>query len=252
MRLLSGLAALVILASPGLVAGSSFAIDPVRVTLTQGAATGLVTVKNQSSGMLRLQLTGFAWAESPEGQMQLSETADLVFFPSMLSIPAGSSGKVRVGTHLPPPAPGQMERTYRLFIEELPGPGKTNKGPMQIKVLLRMGVPIFVAPASPRPEPSIDGITVGGGKLRVRVRNKGTAHFRLATIRLHGEDEAHNTLLDLQMPGWYVLAGSERVFEADLPPGVCGKLALVTAEAETEATTVTASVNEIASKCTDE
>lgn len=244
------LLALALLVMPAVASGTTFALNPVQVTLSNGARTGLITVKNQSDEPLRVQVTGFRWGENPDGQMALSEAEDLVFFPAMLTLPAGASRKLRIGTHAPP---GDVERTYRVFVEELPPLSKDDRGGVQIKVLLRMGVPVFVVPAKPRAEARVEDLTIAGRKIRFRLRNPGNAHFRADKVRIHGVDKSGVGVFDQALPGWYVLAGGERVYEAELPAGLCVQLARLSVAADTDAETAPASatIADFTSQCVD-
>ena len=60
--------------------GSAFTVTPVRVFLGRGANSALLNVKNDSTEPIRFQISLKAWNQAPEGDMQLSDTTDLVFF----------------------------------------------------------------------------------------------------------------------------------------------------------------------------
>ena len=107
----------------------------------------------------------------------------LVFFPALLSLGPGKERKIRVGSTIPA---GAAERTYRIFVEELP-PARVSKvanAGTQVRVLTKMGVPIFVQPARPEPAGRIEMEGSEGGHLRFRVRNTGNAHFLLESMHV--------------------------------------------------------------------
>src|SRR5579863_9074302 len=84
----------------GLVSPASaatFSVDPILVTLPRGDASASVAVTNQSQQKLRLQVSGFAWQQRPSGEIALSPTDDLVFFPPLLTLEPGETKRIRIG-----------------------------------------------------------------------------------------------------------------------------------------------------------
>src|ERR1700722_20328393 len=96
---------------------ASFEVSPVALSLSAATTTGIVDVTNLSKDPVRLQVTGFAWRQGPDGEIQLGPTDELTFFPALVSLKPGEDRKIRVGVKA---APGLLEKTYRIFVEELP------------------------------------------------------------------------------------------------------------------------------------
>lgn len=238
--------AIVLAAGPAAAAGTTFTVEPVRIFLQQDVRTSLLTIRNQSQEPLRLQARAYVWTEDPDGESRLEPTDDLVVFPSLISIPAGGLRKLRIGTQV---LPTTEERTYRIFVEELPPLSKKDDGGPQIKVLLRMGIPIFVTPAGAKPEPAIGGLTVEGARVKLALKNRGAAHTRSKLVRIRAEDLDGNKLYEQSLPAWYLLPGGERHYEVELPPAVCAKVAVVSAEVETEAASLEAAVDATPARC---
>src|SRR5262249_7800725 len=136
---------------------ATFTINPIQVFLSDSAKSGLITLQNTSPGPLRFQLSVFAWAQATDGSMVLAPTRDVVFFPKLLTLAPGEERKIRVGASTPAAA---TEKTYRLFVEELPSADQANPatGTSQIRVLTRAGIPIFVRPAKPVVTARIEGV----------------------------------------------------------------------------------------------
>jgi len=104
----------------GDVAASAFTVTPVRVFLGQNTSSALLAVRNDSTETIRFQISLQAWNQAPNGEMQLSDTHDLVFFPAMMELKPAEQKNVRVGSTFK--APVTTERSYRIFFEELPPP----------------------------------------------------------------------------------------------------------------------------------
>jgi fimbrial chaperone protein len=199
---------------------SALAVEvmPVRLDLTRAAPNGLLTVKNGSAAPARYQIRAYGWEESPQGEMKLSDPKELSVFPALLQLAPGDSRKVRIGTTA---APGAKERTWRVFAEELPEAVEQTKG-ASVRILTRVGIPVFLEPVLSESRPAVEVAAAGGGKLEVRLRNSGTVHFRPTAINLLLTNEKGERIHDEKLNAWYVLAGAERVYPVAVPPAVCG------------------------------
>lgn len=209
---------------------SVFSVQPVKVKLEGKSRTALLTVTNQSKFEVRLQVTVFEWAEKPNGEMVLTPTVDLVAFPSLFTVPAGDRRTLRLGSLT---AAGDQERAYRVFVTELASPAGT-EGANQIKVLLRMGIPVFVSPKGVRPDPQVTDWAVEGDRISFTLANAGGAHFRTGAIRLSAEDTEGESLRSVPLKPWYVLAGGHRRYSVLLPAGTCKRFARAEVALETE------------------
>lgn len=96
-----------------------FVINPLRVTLDRNSRSSEVVVRNDDSAPLRMQVEGMSWSQDAEGKDRYTAADGLLYFPRTMEIPPGESRIVRVGVRA---APVTREATYRLFLEELPGP----------------------------------------------------------------------------------------------------------------------------------
>ncbi len=212
--------------------GSAFRVTPIQVVLGRSQASALLTVINESQEPLSFQVSAFAWTQGPKGEIQLAPTNDVVFFPSLLTIEARKEAKVRLGLTA---AAGAVERTYRIFFEELKPVESASKAPgSQVRVLTKMGIPVFLEPVKASWSGKLGGIAVAAGRLRFAVRNTGNVHFSLLTVHVVGADQGGAKVLDQQAEGWYVLPGGVREYEIDLSPAECAALRTVTVEAKTD------------------
>ena len=214
----------------GTLAASAFKVTPVRVTFS-GPSSTLLTLKNESDQPLRFQISSFVWSQDPKGAMQLTPTEDIVFFPALLSLNPAEERKVRVAATV---AATDVEKTYRIFFEELPPLERPENSGAQVRILTKMGIPIFVSPEKANAAPSIDSVKLEKGTLGFDVRNSGNAHFTLEGVKLQGVGSNGESLFDRQLEGWYVLAGSPRTYSVEIPAGTCSKLKKIVIEAQTD------------------
>ena len=214
----------------GALAASAFKVTPVRVTFT-GPSSTLLTLKNESDQPLRFQISSYVWSQDPKGGMQLTPTDDIAFFPTLLTLNAGEERKVRVATTL---TAAGTEKTYRIFFEELPPLEKPESSGAQVRILTKMGIPIFLAPEKANEDASIESVQMQKGTLTFDVRNGGNVHFALDGVKLRGLGSNGDVLFERHVEGWYVLAGSLRSYSVDVPADVCSKLKKIAIEADTD------------------
>jgi fimbrial chaperone protein len=214
----------------GTLAASAYKVTPVRVTFN-GPSSTLLTLKNESDQPLRFQISSYVWAQDPKGGMQLTPTDDITFFPALLSLNPGEERKVRVATQV---AAAGTEKTYRIFFEELPPLEKSEASGAQVRILTKMGIPIFLAPEKGTADASIENVQMQKGTLAFEVRNSGNVHFALDGVKLRGLGSNGESLFDRQVEGWYVLAGSVRSYSVEIPADSCSKLKKIVIEADTD------------------
>lgn len=202
----------------GPIEGADFIVNPIQIFFTGQTQSAILTVQNTSDEPLRFQLDAFAWAQEPTGQMRLAPTGDIIFFPRLLSLGPREQRIVRVGISGPP---GPVERTYRIFVEELPPLATQSTPPGQVRVLARMGIPIFVTPRTAQPELRMAGLTVQPGHVLLELRNGGTKHVVPQRIQVRGLAAGGEAVWQRELEGWYILAGDHRVFDIPLPRDEC-------------------------------
>lgn len=196
--------------------GATFVVNPINLTLAPASPSTLLTITNQSSEALRFQLDVFAWGQDDDGQALLSDTEDVVFFPRLLSVPPGEQHNVRVGTTVRAAA---AERTYRVFVEELPplAAQETKRAKGEVRVLTRMGIPIFVQPAKITTGAQIAGISLRGKTLSFVLRNTGNVHLAPGLVQVRGVNATGKATFQRETAGSYVLAGGQRTFTLEIP-----------------------------------
>ena len=209
--------------------------------------SSVIMVKNEGKEKLSFQLEAKEWTQDSSGKDVYSETRDLIFFPKIMSIDPGQEGLVRVGAKIPITA---SERTYRLFIEELPA--ATQQAPRagaQINVLIRFGEPIFVQPLKPQDSLAIEAGALTKGALTFSVRNTGNRHQVVQGIRIRGTDAAGAEAYALTLADRYLLAGTLKTYTTSIAPEICTKLVDVQVEAKTDKATAKHKVDVTRAMC---
>jgi fimbrial chaperone protein len=199
---------------------SQFDVAPVSLALSAKTSSGTLVLTNRSSEALRFHVTVFAWSQRADGEMVLNPTNDIVFFPAMLTLNPKQSRQLRVGMNV---KPGATEKTYRLFVQELPPLVKAKEDePNAVRVLTKMGLPIFIEPTTrPRPVPGVGGLAVKGDAVSFDIQNTGNAHMRVEKSVITVKDGGAKVIHSQEAAGWYVLAGGTRSYAVTLPKTAC-------------------------------
>lgn len=217
-------AALGLLSAAGEAA--TFSVAPTQIFLAGKTTTALLTVKNDSSESVRFQLSAFSWQQSPVGEMQLAPTSDVVFFPALLTLGPHEERRIRIGSMV---AAAGQERTYRVFVEELPT-DTPSADRSAVRVLTRMGVPVFIRPAQQSASATLAGLRLEGGALRFNITNSGTVHFVPEKMMVRALSANGDAVLERELQSWYILAGGRRDFELTVPPSDCARVDRVTVD----------------------
>lgn len=196
----------------------NFQVSPVIVSLDEKKTSGLIEISNHGDEPIRLHVKAHAWDQSATGDMVLGATDDIIVFPTLLTLKAGETRNVRVGTRL---RANGAERSFRVFVEELPPLPGARRAP-GIQVRMRMGIPIFVGGGGEEPSVHVEEASSSkDGRFSFRVRNNGGAHTVTRAVDVTLLDARGHALDRRKFPGWYLLAGGERVYEARVGAVAC-------------------------------
>src|SRR5690606_1737100 len=104
-----------------------------------------------------------------DGENVYVPTDNVISSPPIFTLPGGESQVVRIG--LVATADSSVEQAYRAFLQEVP-PQPTDDG-QTVQIALRIGIPVFVAPATAT-TPALDWALEdrGGDGLWLTVVNK--------------------------------------------------------------------------------
>ncbi len=161
----------------------------------------------------------------------LNPTEDIVFFPSLLTLAPGEERRVRVGTVVPIAA---SERTYRIFVEELPplSQGAGSQEGAQVRLLTKMGVPIFLQPDKMVAEAHVREMSMRRGLFSFQIKNEGNVHVVPQDIKVKGYGAGGEVIFERSLEGWYILAGGHRSHQLEIGKKDCARVKILSVEVE--------------------
>jgi len=173
-RLAAAAFASALLSGVGAARAAEVQVGPVLVNLSPATRSAIVAVRNQGKETARFELQARAWSQGPSGEMNLSPTEEIAVYPPVLTVAPGEERNVRVGAVVPF---GAVERTYRIILQEM-APPETPEGGAQVRMLTRLLIPVFLAPAKVVEKAVVADLAVQAGKVTFRLLNEGTVHVR--------------------------------------------------------------------------
>jgi fimbrial chaperone protein len=234
-----------VLAGEGTVFAGSWQVLPIRVDLSAKVKTEVVTIINNGDEPLFLEMRTLQWLQDGAGKDTYTETEDLVFFPKKLSIPPREERIVRLGIRAPQTV---KERTYRLFIREIPEPKSAAEG-TGVAIAIEFGVPIFVKPFQENLAGAITSSVLREEQAQCTISNTGNVHFRINNINFSAKNANNETIFSQEVNGWYLLAGTARTFSTLIPAELCPNLATIDIQAKANQLTLNGKIDVDPASC---
>jgi fimbrial chaperone protein len=197
-------AALIFLAQSGVADATSLKIYPVLIELDAKTPVETMTIENSSDAPARMQVRVVAWRQD-NGQDLFEDTRDILANPPLFEVAPGAQQIARFGLRT---APGLTEKSYRIFLEEIPNGRPTAPG--EVRTLLRVSIPIFVPSPDAQPKLVWQIANADDKQLMLTVHNGGSAHVHLKQITLKHADGA---ALGSQQESLYILSGATRTVQ---------------------------------------
>jgi len=225
---------------------SNFSVTPTSIDLNAGVKSGALTVVNSGDEKLNCQIDVREWSQDSEGKDVYTDTKDVVFFPKIMTVAPNEQRAIRIGFKGPQ---NVKEKTYRLFIEEIPsqkkGPEAKEAGKISagLTIAFRYAVPIFMKPAKPQESAIVEKVDMAKGVAEAVIKNTGNVHAKLLTITFRGKAADGKELFSKDVAGWYVLQGLSRRYTATVPKEVCNNIATIEVNAQAENFTVSGTLN---------
>ncbi len=218
---------------PADVRCGDWSVSPISLDLGRDAKSGVITVANDAQEKLNVQIQAMEWSQDAEGKDLYTDTQDIIFFPKIMTLDKKEDRIIRVGMRTPAIA---REKTYRLFIEEIPETGKAAGA--NVAIAVKFGVPVFVKPLKEEIKGEISAISLAKGVLTAAVRNTGTIHFRITSITATGRNGRGEQTFATELAGWYLLSGVSRSYSATIARDACMNTATIHVEIKTDKITL--------------
>lgn len=215
---------------PSLSYAGEWRVTPIRLDFDKEAKSAVITVSNDSADKVHLQIKAMEWVQDAEGKDKYNDTSDIVYFPKIMVLEKNEEKILRAGIKT---AALEKEKTYRLFIEEIPEPSKAEGA--KVAIALRFGVPIFVKPQKEETKGEIEKLEMSkGGALKAVVKNSGNVHFMISSINIKGKNKAGDEIFSKELSGWYLLNGISRPYITQIPHDTCKDLERFNVEVKTK------------------
>ncbi len=168
-----------LLLAAGHAGAGAFAIDPVRISLSDARPSAVMRIENRSDATMTLQLQAMSWTQS-DNHDRLTPSRDLLATPQVFRLKAGQVQVVRVA--LLRPADERRELSYRLLLDEVPpAPAADFRG---LQMALRISMPIFVMPRDAVAPALGARLIERDGQRLLALANRGHAHLQLNSFSL--------------------------------------------------------------------
>lgn len=214
---------------PSLSLSGEFRVTPIRLDFDRGTRSGVITIINEGNEKLNVQMKAFEWTQDAQGKDLYTETNDLIFFPRIMSLEKNEEKILRAGIRIPA---ATKEKTYRLFIEEIPEPRKAEG--VNVAIAIRFGVPIFVKPLKEEVKGVIEKVEMSKGHLRLWIKNIGNTHFIIQAVHLKGKNVKGEEVFSKELSGWYLLGGASRLYSTAIGEETCKGISKFDIEVRTD------------------
>jgi fimbrial chaperone protein len=220
---------LTIILFPSYSFAGEWRVTPIRIELDKNAKSGVVTIVNEGTEKLNVQMKAFEWTQDAEGKDVYTETEDIIFFPKIMTIEKQEERILRAGIKIPAVA---KEKTYRLFVEEIPEPKKSEG--VNIAIAIRFGVPIFVKPLKVEAKGEVQKVELTKGVVSAAVKNTGNVHFMINSVSVRGKNDKGEEIFVKDINGWYLLSDASRIYSAEVPQEICKDLSKIDVQVVTD------------------
>jgi fimbrial chaperone protein len=190
-------------------AQAGIGVSPVRVTIPAGQRSTAITLSNGSDVSRRVQIEVYRCTRS-NGEDVLTPEPGVLLNPPLFDLVPGGSQVVRLGFRAGSAPPPQSETAFRVFFQEVPH--EQTASARQLRMVLRIGVPVFAQPERPL-QAQRWSATASGGVTVLALHNDGNTHVRLADLRVFSAPGG----APLALPGFaYVFPGETHRWTLDV------------------------------------
>lgn len=208
---------------------ASFSVEPTRIFL-KDVPQIVLRVGNASESEVFIQSEMMVWAQHDEKDVYTA-SRDILVSPPMFKIPPGGDQTVRV--RFMRGDTSKLERTYRLFLQEVP---QAQLSQAMVSTTLKMGVPIFIQPEKIDPANFVWKATRTADGIKVQISNTTNSHIQFTGLRL---STLEGKVLSDEKVFTYVLSGQAYHWDIKLKQPVLTNKLLLQASSDRDEIKVT-------------
>lgn len=168
-------------------------VTPTRVELSLEDPIAALKLRNPSDSPQVVQVQLKEWRQV-NGQDEYAPVRDPLATPPIAKMAPRSAQTIRVG--MMRPTPSSIERSYRLFIREVPPPAR--EGFRGLQIAFELSIPVFI-----KPQEAIDRkvtwqlLKGEQGQFVLSAVNEGNVHVQMLHFTL--KDQTGDVLLDREV-----------------------------------------------------
>jgi fimbrial chaperone protein len=210
-------------------AAANIQVAPLRIYLNDGKSLASIAVKNGGDEEIAVQAEILEWTQV-DGVDDYRATRDVLVNPVIFKLDAKGTQIVRLGLQVPD---SDAERSYRIFVQQLPAPASARPGGLRLQTLLRLGVPVFVPAKAPRVGIEWQLVKSQGGQMAsLEATNTGNTHLQITRVVVR--QPTGRALVDMPM-STYLLSRQKLVLPVAVPLDDVPVGAVLTIEQSTDA-----------------
>jgi fimbrial chaperone protein len=221
-------------------------VTPIHLTFDRGARSAVLTINNNADSEMSFNVNAMLWTQTAAGEDTFTATDDLIYFPKSLLVPPKQERIIRIGLKKPAIL---KEQSFRIFIEEADSPSSPSDSATKVTIRLRFSIPIFVVPEKEILTGEIYDIQLYNNNLHVTVKNSGNAHFKISSINAIGKNADGEPIYTQNTRGWYLLAGTKKSYELQIPEDVCSQIKKINVQVEADRIDINEEINVSPSMC---
>ena len=221
-RIATAFLALSGLSLAGLASAAEVGLSTTRIHLDASHPVETIGVTNRDAEPTSFEVHVQRWRQDADGEWQLVPDEGLVVHPLIVTMQAGETARVRVGSLSPSVA---EEAAYRIELAELPDRAKQSSG--TVRMLARISIPVFVQTKNPKAALGVSVDALQAHDARLVLRNTGTAYSPPQGGKLRIVDADGKTLQESDITTPYVLAGAQSPLASKLSGNACARAARV-------------------------
>lgn len=184
-KLCAALALMVLGRATSLWAGT-FSVNPVRIELFTNHTNAILQVSNDEDDEVTFQIRVLTWSTDGKKDV-LEDTSEILVNPPIAMVAPHQKQFIRVG--LRHPKEEIQEKAYRIIVEEVPRPPKA--GFSGVQTLLRISIPVFIAPrTNAPPKLNWEAMPAEGDRWKLVAVNHGNAHVQIRTLDIANDGPA--------------------------------------------------------------